>query len=142
MEKMRIVIDTNVLISGLKSRRGASFKILHLIGADKFKTIVTVPLILEYEEILIRYSKELGLGYTDIKNIIDYICSESDRLSVYFLWRPILFDLKDEMVLEAAVVGNCQYIVTFNISDFSEAKRFGIKAITPKELLAQIGEIK
>ena len=60
----------------------------------------------------------------------------------FYLWRPTLRDPKDDFVLELAVESNCDYIVTFNIKDFAEAKKFGIQAVKPSEFLKITGEIK
>ena len=59
---------------------------------------------------------------------------------IYFLWRPSLPDVNDELVLELAVSANCEYILTHNIKDFKGTEKFGIKAITPKEFLQVISE--
>jgi predicted nucleic acid-binding protein len=59
---------------------------------------------------------------------------------VFFLWRPLLKDPKDDMVLEVAVAAGCTRIVTFNGKDFAGAQRFGIKVLTPQAFLAEIGE--
>jgi predicted nucleic acid-binding protein len=61
---------------------------------------------------------------------------------IYFLWRPLLSDPNDELVLELAVSAECDYIVTYNISDFRGSGKFGIQAITPKEFLQIIREVK
>jgi len=75
-----------------------------------------------------------------ISDILDYICLVGKRRRIHFLWRPCLKDPKDDMVLELAVAGSCDCIVTFNKKDFTEAKFFGIKLLTPKEFLETIGE--
>jgi putative PIN family toxin of toxin-antitoxin system len=137
----KIVIDTNVLIAGLKSRRGASFRILELIGEGKFELAVSVPLVLEYEEAAKRRSRILGLAYTDIEDILDYICKAGDRREIFYLWRPFLKDPNDDMLLELAVEANCDFIVTHNIKDFAGVERFGVQVLTPRELLKRIGEI-
>lgn len=61
---------------------------------------------------------------------------------IYFLWRPTLSDPNDELILELAVSAQCEYIVTHNIRDFKGVEQFGVKAITPKEFLQIIGEVK
>ena len=136
-----IVIDTCVLISALHSRNGASFKLLSLIDSNKFKFSLSVPLVLEYEAVAKRMSRNLGLTHSDIEDIIDYLCTAGDHRKVHFLWRPNLKDPSDDFVLELAVESECKYIVTHNIKDFKDIKKFKLKAITPQELLRKLGEI-
>jgi putative PIN family toxin of toxin-antitoxin system len=141
MRLLNIVIDTNVLIAALRSRNGASFRLLSLIGTDKFRTHISVALVLEYEDVIQRQRIELGLSQEDVTNLIDSLCALSEHHSIAFLWRPSLPDANDEFILELAVVAQCEYIVTHNISDFTGVDRFGIQAITPGDFLRIIGEV-
>jgi len=136
-----IVIDTCVLISALRSRNGASFKLLSLIDSNKFAFSLSVPLVLEYEAVAKRMSRNLGLTRSDIEDIIDYLCTVGDHRKVHFLWRPNLKDPIDDFVLELAVEAECNYIVTHNIKDFKDTKKFNLKTITPQEILRKLGEI-
>ena len=144
MSRHRIVIDTNVLIAALRSRRGASYKLLTLIGSGKFEINVSVPLVLEYEDVAKRLLGEIPLSESDIDDIIDYICQIANRIKVFYLWRPTLRDPKDDMVLEVAAAANCDCIVTFNKKDFRsmDLAPFGLRALTPKEFLEEIGELQ
>ena len=138
---LRVIMDTNVLVSALRSRGGASFRMLSLIDSGKFSLCVSVPLVLEYEAATKRQSRATGLSSADIDAIIDYICLVAEKHKVYYLWRPLLKDPNDDMVLELAVASNAEAIVTYNKADFKGSEHFGIKAISPRELLTQIGEI-
>jgi putative PIN family toxin of toxin-antitoxin system len=138
----RVVIDTNIIASGLRSNQGASFKLLSLLDQDLFKPVVTVPLVLEYEKILNDPRLQIPFSSSDIGKYIDYICSRSECLKVHFLWRPFLSDGYDDMVLEAAVCGQCKHIVTYNIKDFDGCNKFGIEAIAPKDYLKIPGVIE
>ena len=138
--KPSIVIDTNVLIAALRSRRGASFKVISLMDRGLFQLSVSVPLVLEYESVAKRISKSLGITYSDIDDILDYICHIASHRKIYYLWRPFLRDPGDDMVLEVAEESESDFVVTHNIRDFIGIKQFGIKAITPKQLLKKIGE--
>jgi putative PIN family toxin of toxin-antitoxin system len=139
---LQIVIDTNVLISALRSQQGASFRLLSLIGESSlFEINISVPLILEYEDVTKRYLKEMGLTQKDVSDIIDYLCSVGNRRRIYFLWRPLLKDPKDDMILELAVEAQCDYIITFNKRDFVGIQQFDLQALTPQEFLKIIGEI-
>lgn len=142
MNGLEVVIDTNVLVSALRSKRGASFKILTLIGQNKFDINLSVPLMLEYEDVAKRLIGETALNEADINDILDYICSVSNRREIFYLWRPFLKDPKDDMVLELAVTSNCDMIITYNKKDFKGVEEyFGIRLLTPKELLLEIGEL-
>ena len=140
MSVPNIVIDTNVIIAALRSKKGASNKLLALVGSSKFEIHDSVALILEYEDVIQRQRTELGLSEDDVSIFIDSLCSMAHHHKIYFLWRPSLPDVNDELVLELAVSANCEYILTHNIKDFKGTEKFGIKAITPKEFLQVISE--
>jgi len=142
MKKPEIVLDTNVIVAALRSKRGASNKLLSLVGTQKFEIHDSVALILEYEDVLQRQRAELGLSHDDIADFIDSLCSMAHHHKIYFLWRPTLSDVNDELVLELAVTARCEHIVTHNVSDFRGIDRFGIQAITPREFLQIIREVQ
>ena len=142
MNLPNIVLDTNVIISALRSKRGASAKLLPLIGTKRFDIHISVPLALEYEEVLLRQREILKLTSEDVADLVDGLSALAHHHKIYFLWRPYLRDEKDEMVLELAVVARCDYIITYNTTDFKGAERFGIEVKTPKEFLEKIGELR
>ena len=135
----RIVIDTNVLVSGLRSSRGASHKLLQLIGVSDFEITLSVPLALEYEDVLKRESAGLGLSREDVDRLMEYLCGVAHLQEIHFLWRPLLRDPKDDHILELAVGAGCGLIVTHNVRDFSQSGAFGVTAIRPGEFLRRIG---
>lgn len=137
--KPKIVIDTNVIIAALKSQRGAANLLLSLFGTKKFTHSVSVALVLEYEEVIKRLLPDIG--ERKINHLLDYICAASENTRIYYLWRPILRDPEDDMILELAVAAQSDFIVTYNQRDFKETKRFGIKIVTPRELLTLMGEL-
>jgi predicted nucleic acid-binding protein len=115
---------------------------LSLIGLSRFDFFLSVPLILEYEEQCLQKLDIFGLNENDVKDIIDYMCSTGISVKVYFLWRPFLKDVDDDMILELAVSGGCDSIVTYKVKDFKNVEQvFGIKVVTPKQFLSEIGEI-
>lgn len=142
MKTPQIVIDTNVLISAQRSQRGASSKLMSLVGTGRFDVHVSVPLILEYEEVLLRQELRLGLTSQDVADLVDSICALAEHHQIHFLWRPFLRDEKDEMVLELAVASGCDYIVTYNLRDFRGAEKFGIRVVDARVFLQEIGELK
>ena len=90
-----VILDTNVLIAALRSCRGASFKVLNLLGSGIFQICVSVPLVLEYKSVTKRMSRSLGLIYSDIDDILDYICLVAEHRKIFYLWRPCLKDPMD-----------------------------------------------
>jgi predicted nucleic acid-binding protein len=137
MNEFRAVFDTNVLVSGLKSRRGASFKLLSMLDSPLFSLHLSVPLAFEYEDVLNR--GELGISRQDAKVVLDFICSVAIHQPIFYLWRPYLTDAKDDIVLEAAVAAQATHIVTANTKDFAGIGRFGIQAVWPADFLIQLG---
>jgi putative PIN family toxin of toxin-antitoxin system len=135
MNAVRVVFDTNVIVAGLRSRLGASFQLLSLIGTGSFELAVSVPLVLEYEEVLARLVDEGMMEPADVQVVVDYICSVSHHQSVFYLWRPYLRDSGDDMVLELAVAAQCPLIVTHNVKDFVGSDSFGVNALLPGAFL-------
>ncbi len=62
-----------------------------------------MPLVLAYEAVAKRHARELGLTFGDIETVLDYICSVASHRRIFYLWRPVLKDPGDDMVLELAV---------------------------------------
>lgn len=137
-----VVIDTCVLVSALKSKFGASFKVLSLVRRAKFKIHLSTALVLEYEDVLKRPELKLNLTIADIDKLLDIICLLGQRQDIFYQWRPLLKDEKDNFVGELAVNAQVDAIVTHNIKDFQNIKNFGIKVVTPQEFLRLIGEEK
>jgi len=135
MNRNEVVIDANVILSGLKSRKGYSYKLLDFISQDQVRFNISVPLILEYESILLKFKDDIGLTENDIRDFIDYLCKVGNQTTIYYLWRPIFKDPFDDHILEVAVNSESKYIITYNQKDFIDSIKFGISAITPKEYL-------
>jgi len=136
--KYNILLDTNVLVAALRSKRGASFLLLKLIDDERIQLHVSTPLIKEYEDVLSRSKHNLDVD--DVRDILDYLVSIAEAHKIYYLWRPVLRDIKDDMVLELAVKANSM-IITYNTADFKEGRSFNIAVLTPKELLNMMGEL-
>lgn len=142
MKAPKIVIDTNVVISAQRSQHGASAKLISLVGTGLFEIHVSIPLILEYEEVLTRDRKSLGLEQDDVEDLVDAFCALSTHhRDIHFRWRPFLPDPKDEFILDLSVVAQCDYIITYNQKDFAGVERFGINVVDPKTFLQAIGVI-
>ena len=140
-ELPRIVVDTNVLVSALKSRKGWSFNLLARLGKGEFEHVVTVPLLIEYEDVLHRKGM-VPISRAAVDDVLDYVCASGLRQKVHFLWRPKLTDARDDMMLEAAFNGQCDAIVTWNIRDFSAAPAIGIDVMSPDVFVKRLKELK
>lgn len=138
---MRAVLDTNVLVAAFRSRRGASFALLTRAAGRKFRMLSSTALFLEYEEVLKRAEHRIrnGLSIDDVDQALRGIAAIIEPVEVRFLWRPQTRDPNDEMVLEAAVNGRADRLVTFNEKDFAAAATFGLKVVTPQKFLKEIG---
>jgi len=148
---MKIVIDTNVFLSSLFSKNGASHKLVLWIvnqykNSHKKYNVISNTLLTEYEDVLTReknIEKFKNFSINEVKEFIDGICMISNHQKINFLWRPFLRDSNDDMVLEVAFNSRADYIVTHNIKDFKGVQEnFNIEIVTPKEFLLKIGEIK
>lgn len=112
----------------LRSRIGASRLWIEAILKRQHTVILSVPLLLEYEAVLLRPSNANahGLSVAEVGELLDAFCAVSLLVELTYLWRPILRDPDDEMVLETAIIGNADGILTFNVRDFAGSERFGI----------------
>lgn len=141
MIKLRVVLDTNVIVAGVSSNQGASYQLLKEIPGQSFTMLVSVPLFVEYEATLKRLEicKAHGLSHHDVDILLQVWAKVCEPVSLHFLWRPQLRDPGDEMVLETAINGGAQAIVTFNTTDFRQAcPRFGVDLWTPATLLGRL----
>lgn len=129
-------MDTNVLFAALYSSKGASRSLLEYLLGGRIRTVLSTPLLFEYEDVLKRNQDVLSLSDQEIEVVLDNLCALSDFHKVYFLWRPYLPDpKKDDLVLELAVASGAEHIVTHNMKDFHGSVRFSVAAITPKHFL-------
>jgi predicted nucleic acid-binding protein len=122
----------------MRSRRGASFQVVALIGQGIFDIAVSVSLVLEYESVLLRHAAVSPMTDQDVRDLVDYICDVAVCQEIFFLWRPYLRDPNDDLVLELAVAASCDAVVTHNIRDFSGAERLGIRLLTPGAFLQDL----
>jgi predicted nucleic acid-binding protein len=134
---MRVILNTNVLVAALRSDMGASYTIVSQLPSERFQMALTVPLYLQYQNMLTRPEHMTGASTPDdIRNFLRYLCSIAHRQRVFFLWRPWLTDPTDDMVLEAAVASQSRYIITHNLRDFTGSgieEYFGIVPLRPQE---------
>jgi len=132
-----VVLDTSVLVAAWRSRSGASHVLLERLLDGSFEIAVSVPLVLEYEAVLLRHL-DAGRTRADVETFVDYLCSAGLQQNIFFLWRPFLRDPKDDMVAEVAVASQAEAVVTHNISDFAPIGQFGLRVLTPGQFLLQL----
>lgn len=132
---IKAVMDTSVLISALRSRRGASYRLLSLVGDPRWQLLMSPALMFEYEAVAKRQVAQLWAEPALVEDVLDYLCKVSEKPEITYAWRPTLPDPDDDMILELAVAGGAGWIVTHNAADFRGANRFGLAIVTPKEFL-------
>ena len=135
------MLDTDVVVAGMRSPGGASAAILRAALQGRATLLVSVALALEYEAICCRVEHRLAAGLADfeVEVFLTAVIALAEPVTTHFLWRPQLRDPSDEMVLEAAVNGHADAVVTFNMRDFGTApSRFGVELLLPREALARI----
>jgi len=135
---VRLVLDTSVLVAAFRSRTGASRRLLTLLSQQRFELVASSALYLEYEEVLTR-PEQVAVHGVSVQNVERFLLAVSDfteQVRVYYSYRPQLRDANDEMVLEAAIHGRADAIVTHNVKDFLPASgRFGIEVLTPGSII-------
>jgi len=144
MKVIRVVLDTNVLVAASRSRSGASFALLLALRNGQFTALASVPLMLEYEAVLKRPEQLAASGrnaaMTDA--FLDALSLFIEPVHLHYLWRPQLRDPADEMVLETALNGRAEALVTLNIADFVPASHFRLPVLTPGTFLHRLREEK
>jgi len=133
---MRLILDTAIMVAAIRSDAGASRRLLVAGLEQRLTLLVSVPLMIEYEAVMTRpgHLDAARLSVEDVNAVLDAVAAVADPVRLAFLWRPAVRDPDDDMVLEAAVNGQADAIVTFNVRDFhGVAKGFGIKVLTPGE---------
>jgi putative PIN family toxin of toxin-antitoxin system len=137
---VRLLLDTSVVVSAFRSRSGASYRLLELFDEDRYRLVATPTLFKEYETVLSRPEHRVvhGLSPRQLEEALKDLASRLVPVKVYFQWRPQLRDHNDEMVLEAAINGLAEIIVTHNVRDFLPAAgNFGIEVMTPGRILRE-----
>ena len=143
MHPKRIVIDTCVLVAALRSRRGASFKIIESIGAGRFRYGLSVPLYLEYESqaVALVHSGKIDPGVADVRAILSALVFYGVHVPIHYSIRPHLRDENDNMVFECAANFSADAIITHNVSDFvgGDLGPYAIDITTPRDLVTDKG---
>jgi putative PIN family toxin of toxin-antitoxin system len=138
---MRLTFDTDVIVAALRSRTGASNALLHALREGQLEAVASIPMLFEYEAVWMLPEQRQATGMTveEVGFFLDGLAALLLPVVPYFLWRPLLRDPDDEMVLDAAVNGRADAIVTFNVQDFlPEARQFQLAVWTPREALRRL----
>ncbi|MGY6214157.1 putative toxin-antitoxin system toxin component, PIN family [Methylolobus aquaticus] len=138
----RIVLDTNILVAASRSRLGASFALLRALRDRHFTALASVPLFLEYEAVLLRPEQLAASQRSPAQTVafLDALSLLIEPVHLHYLWRPQLRDPADEMVLETALNGRADALVTLNVADFAAAVEFRLPVLTPGLFLQQLNE--
>ena len=142
MKKARVVLDTNILVAASRSRNGASFALLQALRTGQYTALASVPLMLEYEAVLKR-PEHLAAGSRSIAMtdaFLDALSLLVEPVHLHYLWRPQLRDPADEMMLETALNGRAEALVTLNVADFTAARHFRLSVLKPGAFFQQLRE--
>ena len=137
----RVVLDTSIVVAALRTRLGAANAVLRLVASGRLIALATPPLFLEYEDVLLRPEQRLahGLAPEEVADFLVEFAALIEPVELHFRWRPQSPDTNDEMVLEAAVNGRADAVVTYNLKDFLvPCKRFDIPVLTPAEVVKKV----
>ena len=136
-------MDTAAVVAAMRSPAGASAAILRAIRRGRATSLLSVPLALEYEAVCSKDEHRLAAGLSDrqVSIFVEAVIAMAEPVVTRFLWRPLLRDANNEMVLETAVNGRADALVTFNLRDFGMVPRqFGLEVLLPREVIARIKE--
>jgi len=134
--RLRAVLDTNVLVAALRSRRGASFQIFHRLRHGQWTAVLSNHLLFEYEEVLKRNASELGLSLADVDELLNAVCARAEEWTLPPDWQPVLADPDDEPLVQLAEQSGARLIVTHNTGHLQPARQRGIQVLPPREFLA------
>jgi putative PIN family toxin of toxin-antitoxin system len=135
---LRAVLDTNVILAGLRSPRGASFELLRRLRAGHWRLVLSNTTLTEYEEVLKREAALLHLSFLEIDQFLDALCVIAEQFSVSDDWLPVLSDPDDESFVQLAAESRADALATHNLRHFQPARRSGIPVMTPAEFLAML----
>jgi len=133
------------MVAGLRSDQGASRALL--VGAleGRYRLLMSVPLMVEYEAVLTRpeHLEAAGVSSDDVRAVLDALAFVIEPVRLAYLWRPTLPDPQDDMALETAVNGRAEMLVTLNRRHFEPAAAtFAVKIASPAEAIARLRRSK
>lgn len=137
----RVVLDTDVVVAALRSPGGAAAELLRRVHAGRLHMLASATLFAEYEAVLMRpeHLRASGQSAAAMNRALDELAERVVRVHCWFQSRPQLRDPADEMVLEAAVNGRAEALISFNLRDFGDAPaRFGLVLAAPGPFLRSL----
>lgn len=136
---MRVVFDTSLIVSAVRSQSGASYALLAALPHPRYQICLSVALYMEWQAVLSR-PEHMPPGQTTqtTRGFLRYLASIAHLQDVHYLWRPFLRDPTDDMVLELAIASQARYIVTHNLRDFDRTISMGVVAISPGDFFQRI----
>jgi putative PIN family toxin of toxin-antitoxin system len=129
---MKIVLDTNVLVSGLLSPYGIPGEIVRMVSSGDLELCFDARILSEYGKVLLR--SKFHLQQTHVAILLEQIQIRGYLVAA----KPLtmrLPDSDDEVFLEVALAGRARYLVTGNLKHYPKGKYQGIKIVSPKEFL-------
>jgi predicted nucleic acid-binding protein len=139
---MEIVQDTNVFVAALRSQEGASAAVLDRCLAHDDQTVMGDALFAEYEQLVRREHlwRDVSLTTAEREALLDDFCAAAGWQPIYFRWRPNLPDADDDHVLELAIAGGVEHLVTHNTRNFGrgELKFVAPRVVTPAQHLRSV----
>jgi len=138
---LRVVLDTDVVVAGFLSPDGASRQLLLDALDVKFTLLASTTLLLEYESVLRRKEHTTRARTTEagVTEILDGLAEVCRKVVIDFSWRPTGAHADDELVVNTAINGNADTLVTFNLKDMRPAgSRFGFEVERPREFLSRL----
>ncbi|MEW6160788.1 MAG: putative toxin-antitoxin system toxin component, PIN family [Verrucomicrobiota bacterium] len=135
---MRAVLDTNVLVAGLRSKRGASHELLRLLDQREWTMVLSNTLLTEYQEVLHREQIALSYTHEELERLLDGLCLRAEKVHLRSRWWPVLTDADDEAMVHLAVESRTEYLITFNVRHLQPAVEMGVSVVTPAEFLRKL----
>ncbi len=132
---IRAILDTNVVLSALRSRNGASFEIMKRLELGEFTLLLSNTVLAEYEEILKRELVPLGFSHVWIEQFLDELCLEAQSFKPSASWKPALPDPDDEPLAQLAMESKIDYLVTHNVRHFPADRLPAVRVVDPKTFL-------
>jgi putative PIN family toxin of toxin-antitoxin system len=137
----QVVLDTNVIVAGLRSPTGAAHAVLRMLPAGVYDVHISLPLFVQYQDVLARNVQENVIAPNEIATFLLALDVLATYHDIHYLLRPELGDPEDDMVLEVAFAAHADFLVTHNVRHFSSIGKFGIWAVTPVQFLNTLGEL-
>ncbi len=132
---MRAVMDTNVLVTALRSHRGASYELLRLLRQGEWTLVLSNTVLGEYHDVLHRESAGISLSHTEIDSYLDALCALAEQRTLGGYSQPVAADPDDEPLVQLARQAGVLYLITYNVRDVQGATQFGVRVLRPAEFL-------